>query len=84
MTLLVKTLKAGELPDGWRSELGLEADRQVRVAIDEVRPTPTPEEVKRLLEELNQLFPVTIDTDVTAFIRAERARIDGRDVDPGR
>ncbi|MGQ0671476.1 MAG: hypothetical protein ACT4N2_01155 [Hyphomicrobium sp.] len=80
MTIFVKTLKAGQLPEGWQKELGLAADKQVRVAIEEVRPKRSPEEIEEMLERLRQIKPVKIDGDITEFIRSERERIDGRNL----
>ena len=78
MTVLVKTMKADQLPDEWQAEMGLAADAQVRVAIEEVRPKRSPEEIEALLADLRSIKPVAIDGDITEFIRAERERIDGR------
>jgi hypothetical protein len=78
MTVFVKTVTAGQLPEGWQAEMGLAADRQVRVVIEAVPPTRSREEIEDLLADLHKIKPVAIEGDITAFIRAERDRIDGR------
>lgn len=78
MNVLVKTVRAGQLPDGWQDEMGLAADSQVRVVIEEVRPSRSREDIEALLADLRKIKPVAIEGDITAFIRAERDRIDGR------
>ena len=80
MNVFVKTVKASELPDGWQAELGLGSDVQVRVAIEEVQPKRSPEEIDRMLERLRSIKPVEVDGDITEFIRSERERIDGRNL----
>lgn len=80
MTNLVKTMKADQLPDDWQAEMGLAPDAQVRVAIEEVRPKRSPEEVERMLERLHSIRPVAVEGDITEFIRSERERIDGRNL----
>ncbi len=78
MTIFVKTVKAGQLPDDWQVEMGLAADSQVRVVIEAVRPSRSREEIEVMLERLRRLKPITVEGDVTAFIRSERDRLDGR------
>lgn len=78
MNILVKTVNAGQLPDGWQVEMGLAADSQVRVVIEEVKPKRSPEEIEALLADLQSIKPLKIDGDITTFIREERERIDGR------
>jgi hypothetical protein len=78
MNILVKTVKAGQLPDGWQTEMGLAADSQVRVVIEAVSLSRAPEEVDALLADLRKIKPVSIEGDITSFIRSERDRIDGR------
>jgi hypothetical protein len=80
MNILVKTVKAGQLPEDWQAELGLASDAQVRVAIEEVQPKRSPEDVDRMLERLRSIKPVKINGDITEFIRSERERIDGRNL----
>ena len=80
MNILVKTVKAGQLPEDWQAELGLANDAQVRVAIEEVQPKRSPEDVDRMLERLRSIKPVKINGDITEFIRSERERIDGRNL----
>ena len=78
MNILVKTVKASQLPKDWQAELGLASDAQVRVAIEEVQPKRSPEEIDRMLDGLRSIKPVGVDGDITEFIRSERERIDGR------
>lgn len=78
MNIFVKTVKASQLPKDWQAELGLASDAQVRVAIEEVQPKRSPEDVDRMLERLRSIKPVKINGDITEFIRSERERIDGR------
>lgn len=80
MTIFVKTVKASQLPKDWQAELGLASDAQVRVAIEEVQPKRSPEDVDRMLERLRSIKPVKINGDITEFIRSERERIDGRNL----
>lgn len=78
MADIVKEVFAGELPKEWQAELGVSADVLVRVSIEEVSPRRSPEEVERLLTELRDIKPVSIEGDSTDFIRRARDRIDVR------
>lgn len=78
MNILVKTVRAGQLPDGWQVEMGLAPDSQVLVKIEEVHPSRSREEIEAVLEKLRQLKPIAVDGDVTTFMRSERDRLDGR------
>lgn len=78
MTMLIKTVPAGQLPPAWQHELGLGPDAPVRVAIEAMPWTRAPEEVARLLGLLDKLEPVDAGGEVTAFIRSERERLDTR------
>ncbi|MEW5964324.1 MAG: hypothetical protein AB1749_12250 [Pseudomonadota bacterium] len=78
MTMLIKTLPAGQLPQAWQHELGLGPDAPVRVAIEAMPWIRAPQEMARLLGTLDNLEPVDVGGDVTSFIRAERARLDAR------
>jgi hypothetical protein len=78
MNALVKTVLASELPASWQAELALPADRQVKISIQELPPKRSPQEIERMQKRLNAIKPVKILGDVTAFIREERERIDGR------
>lgn len=78
MTIMTKTLRASELPADWQRELGIDLDRLVKVEIEELDPAPPTREAEELIAGLMSIVPVTIEGDVTAFIRAERDRIDGR------
>lgn len=75
---LIKTMTAAELPEDWQEEMGLPPEARVRVAVEEVRPVLSPDEVEQMLEDLRRFNPIPIEGDVTAFIRSERDRIDGR------
>jgi hypothetical protein len=78
MTIFVKTVKAGQLSEGWRAEMGNAADCQVRVMIEPVRHSRSREDIEALLQDLRKIKPVAIEGDITAFLRGERDRIDGR------
>lgn len=78
MGVVVKTIKAGQLPHGWQHELGVGADQNVRIAMETIAPTRTAVEVDRLLAELAAIEPLTPSQGITEFIRSERARLDGR------
>lgn len=80
MNILVKTVKASQLPKDWQTELGLSGDAHVRVAIEEVQQARSPETVDRMLERMRNLKPLHVEGDITEFIRAERERIDGRNL----
>lgn len=82
MTILTKTIAAGELPADWQRELGLAADRMVKVEIAEAPEQRSQAEIDRLIGELKAIVPVESPGDATALIRAERDRIDGRSTGP--
>lgn len=78
MGVVIKTLKAGQLPSGWQRELGAGAEQSVRVAMETIEPSRSPADVERLLAELAAIQPLAIVGGITDFIRSERARLDGR------
>lgn len=78
MNVVVKTLKAGQLPSGWQSELGVGPEQSVRIAIEAVAPARDATQTARLLETLATIEPMPCEGDSTEFIRSERDRIDER------
>ena len=75
---MIKTIPASELPRDWREEMGLSPEARVRVAVEEIKPLRSPEEVEQMLQDLRRFIPIPVTGDVTTFIRAERDRLDER------
>ncbi len=82
MTLMTKTMRADQLPGAWQKELRLDADKLVRVAIEEVEHDSSDLDAADMLADLHAIVPVKVADDVTSFIRAERDRLDGRNRTP--
>ena len=78
MTIFSKTNRAAELSDALRKEIGVDASRLLRIAIEEVADERSPSEVEALRAGLRSIVPVDVDGDVRSFIRSERDRLDGR------
>lgn len=78
MSNIVKTVSVAQLPESWRRELGAGSDALVRVELVEMEAKRSEVEVGRLLALLNSVTPVSIEGDVTSFVRFERDRLDER------
>jgi hypothetical protein len=78
MTILSRTIRAAELSESLRKEIGVGADQLVKIAIEEVADERSPAEIAALQEGLWSIVPGDIEGDVTSFIRSERDRLDGR------